>query len=51
MKKISVIGAGVIGSGWIIRFLAHDKKVTAYDKDLKLKKKNYCRNKKNLAIC
>ena len=39
MKKISVIGAGVIGSGWIIRFLAHDKKVIAYDKDLKLKKK------------
>ena len=39
MKKISVIGTGVIGSGWIIRFLAHDKKVTAYDKDLKLKKR------------
>ena len=39
MKKITVIGTGVIGSGWIIRFLAHDKKVVAYDKDLKLKKK------------
>jgi len=39
MKKIAVIGTGVIGSGWIIRFLAHDKKVVAYDKDLKLKKK------------
>ena len=39
MKKISVIGAGVIGSGWIIRFLAHDKKVVAYDKDLKFKKR------------
>ena len=31
MKKIAVIGTGVIGSGWIIRFLAHDKKVVAYD--------------------
>ena len=39
MKKISIIGTGVIGTGWIIRLLAHDKKVTAYDKDLKLKKK------------
>ena len=39
MKKITVIGTGVIGSGWIIRFLVHDKKVVAYDKDLKLKKK------------
>ena len=39
MKKIAVIGTGVIGAGWIIRFLAHDKKVIAYDKDLKLKQK------------
>ena len=39
MEKITVIGTGVIGTGWIIRFLAHDKKVIAYDKDLKLKKK------------
>ena len=39
IKKIAVIGTGVIGSGWIIRFLAHDKKVIAFDKDLKLKKK------------
>ena len=39
MKKIAVIGTGVIGAGWIIRFLAHDKKVIAYDKDLRLKKK------------
>ena len=50
MKKIAVIGTGVIGSGWIIRFLAHDKKVIAYDKDLRFKKKNYCRNKTNLAL-
>ena len=39
IKKIAVIGTGVIGAGWIIRFLAHDKKVIAYDKDLILKKK------------
>ena len=39
MKKIAVIGTGVIGSGWIIRFLAHNKKVIAYDKDTKFKKK------------
>ena len=39
MKKIAVIGTGVIGSGWIIRFLAHDKKVIAYDKDKKFEKK------------
>ncbi len=39
IKKIAVIGTGVIGAGWIIRFLAHDKKVIAYDKDLSLKKK------------
>ena len=39
IKKIAVIGTGVIGSGWIVRFLAHDKKVIAYDKDIRLKKK------------
>ena len=39
IKKIAVIGTGVIGTGWIIRFLAHNKKVIAYDKNLKLKKK------------
>ena len=39
IKKIAVIGTGVIGTGWIIRFLAHNKKVTAYDKDIRLKKK------------
>ena len=38
IKKIAVIGTGVIGTGWIIRFLAHNKKVIAYDKNLKLKK-------------
>ena len=39
IKKIAVIGTGVIGSGWIIRFLAHDKEVIAYDKNKGLKKK------------
>ena len=39
VKKIAVIGAGVIGTGWIIRCLAHNLKVIAYDKDPKLKKK------------
>ena len=35
IKKIAVIGTGVIGAGWIIRCLAHDKIVSAYDKDIK----------------
>jgi carnitine 3-dehydrogenase len=37
-KKIAIIGTGVIGTGWIIRCLAHNKVVYAFDKDLKLKK-------------
>ena len=39
IKKIAVIGTGVIGAGWIARCLAHNKKVIAYDKDLRLEKK------------
>ena len=39
IKKVAVIGTGVIGAGWIIRFLAHNKIVYAYDKDKKLEKK------------
>ena len=39
LKKVAVIGTGVIGTGWIIRFLAHNKIVYAYDKDINLKKK------------
>ena len=39
IKKIAVIGTGVIGTGWIVRCLAHNKKVIALDKDLKLEKK------------
>ena len=38
IKKVAVIGTGVIGAGWIIRCLAHDKIVYAFDKDIKLKK-------------
>ena len=38
IKKISVIGTGVIGTGWIIRCLAHNKKVVTFDKDIKSKK-------------
>ena len=51
IKNVAVIGTGVIGAGWIIRCLAHNKKVVAFDKDLKLKKKINCRDKTFLAIC
>ncbi|MGF7184616.1 carnitine 3-dehydrogenase [Desulfitispora alkaliphila] len=33
IKKIAVIGTGVIGNGWISRFLAHGYEVTAFDLD------------------
>ena len=39
IKNVSVIGTGVIGAGWIIRCLAHNKNVIAYDKDLRLEKR------------
>ena len=38
IKKVAVIGTGVIGAGWIIRCWAHNKIVYAFDKDLELKK-------------
>ena len=38
IKKVAIIGTGVIGSGWIIRCLAHNKIVYAFDKDINLKK-------------
>ena len=38
IKKVAVVGTGVIGVGWIIRCLAHNEIVNAFDKDLKLKK-------------
>ena len=31
IKKIAIIGSGVIGSGWTIRFLANNKIVNVYD--------------------
>ena len=37
IKKVAVIGTGVIGTGWIIRCLAHNKIVYAFDKALILK--------------
>ena len=37
INKIAVIGTGVIGTGWIIRMLAHNKKVTAFDLNVKQK--------------
>ena len=39
IKNVAIIGTGVIGAGWIIRCLAHNKRVVAFDKDLKLKKR------------
>ena len=51
INKVAVIGTGVIGAGWIIRCLAHNKIVYAFDKDIKLKKNLILRNKKNLAFC
>ena len=33
INKIAVIGTGVIGTGWIIRFLAKNKIVYVYDHD------------------
>ena len=39
IENVTIIGTGVIGAGWIIRCLAHNKKVVAYDKDLRLRNK------------
>jgi carnitine 3-dehydrogenase len=38
IKNVAVIGAGVIGTGWIIRFLFNQKKVNVYDPQIKQKK-------------
>ena len=38
MKNIAVIGTGVIGAGWIIRFLFNKKKIKVYDPQLNQKK-------------
>ena len=39
INNITVIGTGVIGTGWVLRFLAFNKRVTAYDPSNK--QKNY----------
>ena len=63
IKDVAVIGTGVIGTGWIIRCLAHGKRVRAYDINLNNKddlikeikrtkpfiKKIYSKNKFNLS--
>ena len=37
INKIAVVGTGVVGTGWIIRMLAHNKKVIAFDLNIKQK--------------
>ena len=37
-KNIAVIGTGVIGSGWVIRFLYNKKKIFVFDPDKKQEK-------------
>ena len=34
IKKIAIIGTGVIGAGWTIRLLAKDKFVNVYDSNI-----------------
>jgi carnitine 3-dehydrogenase len=38
ISKIAVIGTGVIGIGWIIRFLSHNKEIWCFDPDPSQKK-------------
>ena len=47
IKKVAVIGTGVIGAGWIIRCLAHNKIVNAFDKDIKLKQSLIAESKRS----
>ena len=49
IKKVAVIGTGVIGVGWTIRLLAHNVKVLAYDKNL-IQRKNL-QKKKLIVLC
>ena len=37
IKTVGIVGTGVIGTGWIIRNLAHNKIVHAYDQNKNLK--------------
>ena len=38
IKKIAIIGAGVIGVGWTLRLLAKNKEVYVFDPNIKQKK-------------
>ena len=38
INKIAVIGTGVIGSGWTIRFLAKNKEVYLYEPNISQQK-------------
>ena len=38
IKKIAIIGTGVIGAGWIIRFLFNKKKINIFDPNIEQKK-------------
>ncbi len=38
INKIAVVGTGVIGTGWIIRFLFNNKQIKVYDPSDKQKK-------------
>ena len=38
IDNIAVIGIGVIGTGWIIRFLYNQKKIKVYDPNIEQKK-------------
>ena len=50
IKKIAVIGSGVIGSGWTIRLLANNKIVNVYDPKTQqqnfLKSEIWCKSNK-----
>ncbi len=51
IKTIGIVGTGVIGTGWIIRNLAHNKIVHAYDQNKNLKNyvlKEISRTSKNI---
>ena len=37
ITKVAIIGTGVIGAGWIIRLLWHNKKIFVFDRDKKQK--------------
>ena len=39
ITKVAIIGTGVIGTGWIIRLLWHNKKIFIFDRDRKQKLK------------